>query len=171
MKLVATLAGREETVDITGGQGRYRIALGGRVWEVDARFVSPGICSLVVDGTSYAAEVTNDDGACVVGLAGERYAIEVEEYTRHVIRTRGGGAPAGAEQMVKAPMPGKVSQVAVRPGDRVQPGDTLVVIEAMKMENEFKAAFGGTVTDVRVEPGQAVNAGDVLVIVEPSDAK
>ena len=54
----------------------------------------------------------------------------------------------------------------MRPGDRVRAGDTLVVIEAMKMENEFKASAAGTVAEVRVQPGQAVNPGDVLLVVE-----
>jgi biotin carboxyl carrier protein len=58
-----------------------------------------------------------------------------------------------------------VTHVAVSPGDRVQAGDTLVVIEAMKMENEFKAAGAGTVAEVRVAPGQVVNAGDVLLVM------
>jgi urea carboxylase len=54
----------------------------------------------------------------------------------------------------------------VRPGEQVQAGDTLVVIEAMKMENEFKALAAGTVVEVRVQPGQAVNPGDTLVVIE-----
>ena len=56
--------------------------------------------------------------------------------------------------------------IAVRPGEQVQAGDTLIVIEAMKMENEFKASAAGTVVEVRVQPGQAVNPGDTLVVIE-----
>ena len=65
-----------------------------------------------------------------------------------------------------APLPGRIAHVAVRPGDEVKPGDPLIVIEAMKMENEFKATAAGRVAEVRVELGQAVNAGDVLVVIE-----
>ena len=56
--------------------------------------------------------------------------------------------------------------MAVAPGDHVEPRDTVVVIEAMKMENEFRAASAGTVADVRVQVGQSVNAGDVLIVIE-----
>ena len=62
-------------------------------------------------------------------------------------------------------MPGQVTHVAVRPGDIVAAGDPLLVIEAMKMQNEFKARAAGTVTDVRVSAGQTVNPGDILLII------
>ena len=67
---------------------------------------------------------------------------------------------------VRAPMPGRITHVPVRTGDVVAPGDTLVVVEAMKMENELRASVAGTVREIRVEAGQPVNAGDVLVVVE-----
>jgi glutaconyl-CoA/methylmalonyl-CoA decarboxylase subunit gamma len=100
-----------------------------------------------------------------VDVGGESYAITVEEQTRHVIRTRGGAAGGGGSLTLKAPLPGKISRVAVKPGDAVKAGDTLLVIEAMKMENEFRAAAAGTVAEVRVQTGEAVNAGDVLIVM------
>ena len=72
----------------------------------------------------------------------------------------------GRGQILVAPMPGKVVRVAVQAGQEVKAGDELVVVEAMKMENEFRAMAAGTVKQVRVEAGQAVNAGDILVVVE-----
>jgi biotin carboxyl carrier protein len=132
---------------------------------VDGRRVAEGLWSLVIDGVSSAVDVSETDGVFVVQADGETYAIRVEEETRYIIRTRGGAA-ATAGQVLKAPMPGRVVHVAARVGQAVEPGDALVVLEAMKMENEFKATTAGTVTEVRVEVGQAVNPGDVLVVVE-----
>ena len=63
-------------------------------------------------------------------------------------------------------MPGKVTLVEVAVGQVVAPGDGLIVLEAMKMENEFKAQVAGTVKEIRVAAGQAVNPGDVLVVIE-----
>jgi len=63
-------------------------------------------------------------------------------------------------------MPGRITMVRVSTGDRVAPGDTLVVVEAMKMENELKASVAGVVGEVRVQAGQPVNAGDVLLVVQ-----
>ena len=166
VKYVATVANQARLVDVTGSDGRYRVTVGDDVWDVDARLTAQGIYSLLVDGVSYVADVVDRDGACVVEVGGEWYEIIVEEQTRHIIRTRGGVIGGGGSRTLTAPLPGKITHVAVRPGDRVQAGDTLVVIEAMKMENEFKAAAAGTIVEVRVAPGQAVTPGDVLVVLE-----
>jgi pyruvate carboxylase subunit B len=165
VKYVATIGSKTEVVEVTGGDGRYRLMLGNEVWEVDARLTAQGIYSLLVGGVAYVADVVDRNGACVVDVDGETYEIQVEEQARWIIRTRGGAARGAHGQTLTAPLPGKITHVAVRPGDRVEAGDTLVVIEAMKMENEFKASAPGTVAEVRVQPGQAVNPGDVLVVV------
>ena len=167
MKYVATRDGASHVVEVTGGEGRYRLTIGDDAWDVDARLTAQGIYSLLIGGVSYVADVVDREGTCVVDVGGEAYEVLVEEQTRWIIRTKGGAAGAAHVQTLTAPLPGKITHVAVRPGDRVQAGDTLVVIEAMKMENEFKAATAGTVTEVRVQPGQAVNPGDLLVVVQP----
>ena len=165
MRFVVTVGETSETVEVNGQDGCYRVTIGGQVWEVDARRTGAGAYSLLVDGVSYLADVGEQAGARVVEVRGERHLLQVEEETRHRVRTRAAAPLASSGQTLVAPMPGKVTHVAVTPGDRVKPGDTLLVIEAMKMENEFKAAAPGTVAEVRVAPGQAVNAGDVLVVI------
>lgn len=166
MKFVATLHGRSQPVDVTGEGGRYRLAIGGEVRDVDARLTAQGIYSLLIAGVSYVAEVTDREGACAVDVGDETYVIRVEEQTRYIIRTRGGAAGGRAHQTLTAPLPGKITHVAVRPGDTVAAGDTLLVIEAMKMENELRAGAPGTVAEVRVQAGQTVNAGDVLIVID-----
>ena len=153
-------------MEVTGGQGRYVVTVGEQVWEVDARRTPHGVYSLLIDGVSHAVEVENSEGGpLVVHVAGERHEVQVEEEIRHLIRTRAGGGARAGGQTLTAPLPGKITHVAVSPGDAVTPGATLVVIEAMKMENEFRASVAGTVTEVQVAPGQAVNPGDVLVVI------
>ena len=165
MKYVATVNDEPRLVSVTGADGRYRVALGDEVWEVDARLTAQGIYSLLIGGVSYVADVQDEAGACVVDVGDDRYVIRVEEETRYIIRTKGGAAEDHGALTLVAPLPGRIVNVAVRPGDRVEKGDTLLVIEAMKMENEFKSGAAGTVTEVRVTPGQAVNGGDVLVVI------
>jgi biotin carboxyl carrier protein len=166
MKLVVTVGETTERVDVTGGESRYHVTIGDQVWEVDARLTPRGMCSLLVDGVSWVADVAPAGDALAVEVGGESYLIRLEDETRYVIRTRGAAAAAAGGQTLIAPLPGKITHVAVRPGEAVRAGDTLVVIEAMKMENEFKALRAGTVRDVRVTAGQAVNPGDVLVVLE-----
>jgi biotin carboxyl carrier protein len=165
MKYVATVGSRTAVVEVTHDDGRYHVTLDDQVWEVDARLTAQGIFSLIIDGVSHVADVDDHAGACVVEVGGETYSIQVEEQTRYIIRTRGGAGGAGGGQTLKAPLPGKVTHVAVQAGDAVAPGQALVVIEAMKMENELKATVPGTVREVRVSAGEAVNAGDVLVVI------
>jgi len=165
MKYVATVGSRTAVVEVIQEDGRYRVTLDDQVWEVDARLTAQGIFSLIIDGVSHVADVDDHAGACIVEVGGETYSIEVEEQTRYIIRTRGGAGGAGGGHTLKAPLPGKVTHVAVQAGDTVAAGQALVVIEAMKMENELKATAPGTVREVRVSAGQAVNAGDVLVVI------
>jgi acetyl/propionyl-CoA carboxylase alpha subunit len=168
MKYVATVGGTTRVVEVRradGREGRYQLTVGDQAWEVDARLTAQGIYSLLIDGVSFVADVLDRDGACVVDVWGETYEVRIEEQTRYLIRTKGGAATAAETQTITAPLPGKITHVAIRPGDRVEAGTPLLVIEAMKMENEFRAAGPGTVREVRVTAGQTVNAGDVLVVI------
>jgi biotin carboxyl carrier protein len=166
VRFATTIGTRTELVEVSGGNGRYRVTIADQVWDVDARLTAQGICSLLIDGASYVADVKEESGRFVVEVGGETYTVRTEEETRHIIRTRGGAVSGDRGQTITAPMPGKVTHVAVRVGDTVDAGTSVLMIEAMKMENEFRASAPGTVKDVRVRAGQAVNAGDVLVVIE-----
>ncbi len=165
MKFAVTVGDRTEMVEVSGEAGTYRLTIGSEVWEVDGRLTAQGIYSLLIGGVSYVADVFDEDGACVVDVGAERYVVNVEEHTRHIIRTKGGTGGGAAARTLVAPLPGRIVKVSVKPGDKVEKGATLLVIEAMKMENEFKAGASGTIAEVRVEPGQAVNGGDVLIVI------
>ncbi len=165
MKFEAQAGGETVPVEVAGADGRFTVTIGGERLAVDARQTGEGIWSILLSGASHVADVTEQDGVYLVDVAGERYAIRVEEESRYIIRTRGAhGQVAG--QVLKAPMPGKVTLIEVAVGQAVAPGDGLIVLEAMKMENEFKAQVAGTVKEIRVAPGQAVNPGDVLLVIE-----
>jgi biotin carboxyl carrier protein len=165
MKFEAQLDGDTIPIEVAGGQGRYLVVLEGRTWDVDAHNVAEGLWSILVEGTSSAVDVTEQDGVSIVQVDGEIYGIQVEEETRYIIRTRGrAGGVTG--QHLRAPMPGRVTHIEVEVGQAVKPGDGLIVLEAMKMENEFKASVAGAVKEIPVRVGQAVNPGDVLVVIE-----
>jgi biotin carboxyl carrier protein len=170
MRFVATVAGQAHAVEIEALGAGYRVTVDEQVWDVDDRGVGTGMHSLRIDGTSYLAIVARgegpeSEGEIVVTVGGETHEVRVEEAARFAIRTRGGAGGAATGHVLKAPLPGKITRVAVHPGDAVSRGDTLLIIEAMKMENEFKAAAPGTVSEVHVSAGQAVNPGDLLVVI------
>jgi pyruvate carboxylase subunit B len=91
----------------------------------------------------------------------------VDERTRHIRSLVGAGKSQAAGGTVKAPMPGLVVRVLVQPGQTVAVGTALVVLEAMKMENELKAPVAGVVARVSATPGQAVEKGEILVTLAP----
>jgi biotin carboxyl carrier protein len=106
-------------------------------------------------------------GAYTLSIDGWRFDVEaLDERTRTIRQMSGIAAgPTGAKPLV-APMPGLVVRVQVQPGDRVETGQGLVVMEAMKMENELRSTAAGTVKAVHAEPGKAVEKGTVLVELE-----
>ena len=118
-------------------------------------------------GRSAIAFAERRDGRWHVELEGRAFAIRVEDERTHQIRelTEEIG-PAGGEMELRAPMPGLVVRVAVAPGDRVEAGDGLVVMEAMKMENELRAEQAGIVAEVHVDEGSTVDRDDRLVTFE-----
>jgi biotin carboxyl carrier protein len=165
VKFAVTIGDTTEMVEVSGEAGHYRLTIGSEVWEVDGRLTAQGIYSLLIGGVSYVADVWDENGACVVDVGTERYVMQVEELTRYIIRTKAGADGSAGARTLVAPLPGRIVKVSIKPGDRVEKGATLLVIEAMKMENEFRAGASGTIAEVRVEPGQAVNGGDVLVVI------
>jgi biotin carboxyl carrier protein len=142
--------------------GGRRVHVDGRRVDVDARLSPSGAGSLLLDGVSYLVDVGEVRGETQMVVDGEPFRVQVDD------RPGTGGIPArgaGAEQRLVAPMPGKVVAVLVEVGRPVERGAGLVVLEAMKMENEFRATGAGVVTEIHVSPGQTVNAGDLLVVV------
>ena len=121
--------------------------------------LEPGVFSIIVNGRHYEARSRN--GAVYVN--GAKYAVEVDDPRAPKVR-----GPAGLEgrQTMKAAMPGKIVRVLASEGDEVHAGQGVVVIEAMKMQNEVRAPKAGRVVSVNVREGAAVVAGDVLAVVE-----
>lgn len=173
MRFQLEVADRTRTVEVHRHPAGLRIVVDGKAWLVDAVHVGDHTWSLIVSeadsGRVRAADIVvvpqNGTGGLEVYIGGHR--IPVTPAGTFGRRGRGGGAAGGAgPQRITAPMPGKVVRVLVRPGDEVAVRQGLVVVEAMKMENEIRAARAGRVREVFVSEGQSVEAGTALVIVE-----
>jgi biotin carboxyl carrier protein len=165
MKYFVTIAGREIELDLDG----ENVRLDGETLQVSLRH-RPGtpLWQLTLNGRASDVMLRSlGRGRWTAGMAGEQVELEVvDERTRHIRSlTVGAERPAGGE-VIRAPMPGLVVRVLVEPGAPVAGGSGVLVLEAMKMENELRASTAGVVHAVRVEPGQAVERGQVLVELE-----
>jgi acetyl/propionyl-CoA carboxylase alpha subunit len=166
LALTARIGGTTRTVELLelGGHA-YRITVDGVQHLVDARMLHPGSFSLLIDNRSYALDVRSDGDRHRVDLGGRTLEVLLIDTLRH------GGVPISAEdeggpQEIRAMMPGKIVTVLAAVGDNVEKGQGVLVVEAMKMENELKAAAGGVVREILVQPGQAVEAGELLARLE-----
>ena len=165
MKYIVTVAGREIEVDLEGDQVR----VGGRSLSATLRRVpgTPLRYLLVDDRPSTLVIEGNGRGQWTIGARGERWDVEaVDERTRHIRSLTGATAGDRGAAPLKAPMPGLVVRVLAEPGEGVARGAGVVVLEAMKMENELKAPADAKVKTVRVRAGEAVEKGQVLVEFE-----
>jgi biotin carboxyl carrier protein len=164
VKIEIKLRDFKRTVEMSRTEGKLRFALDGRLLEADAVEIAPGIYSILIGGQAFEVRVESAGGALRVSVAGREYAAEILD-PRQRKRYRGGAIEAEGRQQVIAPMPGKVVRVLAAAGDVVEAREGLVVIEAMKMQNEVRSPKSGTVERMLVTEGQAVNSGDVLAIV------
>jgi len=166
---VALLDGgsREQAVEVTRvGPGLYRVRLRNRVHQVDAYRHDHGTLSLLVDGKSYSATLDERGDQVRVRLGASVFDMEIPDERRLRLRRAAGRFTVEGKQTLTAPMPGKVVRVLVGPGAEVAEGQALVVIEAMKMENEVRSPKAGKVVELHVAEGQTVEGNAKLCAVE-----
>jgi pyruvate carboxylase subunit B len=167
---------------------RYEVSHGEQTRQVEVREVSPGSFDVSVDGalpvrvdafktprTVYSVLIEHrqyegsvdelEDGTFDVHLGSSAFEFVVVDERKKLL-VGSAGLHAAGKQEIRAQMPGKIVKVLVTVGQTVDAGQALLVIEAMKMENEIAASRAGTVQEIRVSPGQAVEAGEILAIVE-----
>jgi biotin carboxyl carrier protein len=169
VRYLATLHGHTEKVAVEvedNGKGQYVLLLDGERHAVDALGLAHGAVSLLVDGQVYDVEFDDVGEEVQVQVRGDVFRVDVAD--ERSLRLRAGATTLKVEGRVTlmAPMPGKVVRVLVKQGEAVQEGQGLVVVEAMKMENELKSPKAGTVTEVFAKEGSPVEANAKLLTVE-----
>jgi len=158
---------------VTVGDKSYNIEVGGdREIEIDSvprqvdiqNIDGYSLFSLLLDNRSYELIVEREGQEFRILLGGEMYTVRVTDERARRLMEAPARAPSG-EVAVKAPMPGLVVAVPAKPGQEVKIGQGLIILEAMKMENELRAPRAGMVKAIRVSPGQVVDKDQVLVVI------
>ena len=156
--------GKSYKLELERPDGRWSCRLDGKPIEVDAVLARPNVLSLFIGNKAYEVKCERVGNDTHIWVGSRRFAAEVRDprSLRSRIRTADDHGP----KKLSAPMPGKVVRVLLKQGDQVEAGTGVVVVEAMKMQNEVKSPKKGTIQKILVSEGAAVNSGDVLAIVE-----
>jgi biotin carboxyl carrier protein len=166
MKYEVLIDGHSHQVELERTEKGYDCMVDGEPFALDVVMTARDVLSVIHQGHQYEAKreySPRGDTHIIVGS--ERFAAEVRDPRSLRSRRASVGAEAGPAKIL-APMPGKVVRLIAAEGDQVEVGQGLVVVEAMKMQNEIKAPKKGKVTKIAVREASAVNAGDLLLIVE-----
>ncbi len=165
MRYYVTIGDRTLEVDLTGATP----VVEGRT--IDAHILAvPGtpVHHLIVDGRSFPLTAHRSDrkNGWDLSVRGTRFSVDAVDERTRAIREMTGADDGEADKTISAPMPGLVLRVEVEVGQTVRAGDGLIVVEAMKMENELKAPADGVIAKIAVEAGNTVEKGTPLVILE-----
>jgi biotin carboxyl carrier protein len=165
VQLTSSSEEKTRVIELEHDGATWRVKLDGRPFAVDAVEIAPNTLSILLDGQSFEINVTpSPDGKLKLQTGSREFIAEVID-PRAWSGRRHGSVEAEGRQQIVAPMPGKVVRLLVREGDRVEAGQGLLVVEAMKMQNEIRSPKNGAVERILVKEGQPVNAGDVLCVV------
>jgi len=168
MKLQAQIGDTSHVVEIKREDGRVFAKIDDREYELEVSQPEPNVFLFKEKGKIhefFVAPRTSPDASVVV--SGRHGDVEVKLIDPK--RLRGGSAASGATDgtvEIKTMMPGKVVRIIAKPGDKVEKGDAVLVVEAMKMQNDLKTPKPGTVKEIRVEEGATVGAGEILAVIE-----
>ena len=165
MKFLIEIAGKTAPLELRGDGESWLFQMdGSEERRAEVREAEPAVYSVLLGGRSYDARVEEADDGLVIVIAGQRFEIGVRDPRRW--SRKSGGMGSEGRYNVSAPMPGKVVRVLVAPGDPVAAGQGLLVVEAMKMQNEMKAVRPGRVVSITAKEGATVAAGEVLATIE-----
>lgn len=164
MKLDVEIDGKTHSVELLQERDLSRWFADGLPLDAEAVEVSPGVYSILLHGESFEVRIEKVGSELRAIALGRESKIAIRD-PREWKRNRGGATEAEGRQQVIAPMPGKVVRILVAIGDQVQAGQGLMVVEAMKMQNEIRTPKSGKIERLSVTEGQTVNAGEVVAVV------
>lgn len=166
MKLQLEIDGQMRQVEIQPGKApnQWQVSIDGELVHADACLLRPGVLSLLVEGRSYRVVLDDSADEHVLHLGSSRIPYRAED--PRSLRSRRRHAGPDGPAVIRASMPGRVVRVLVEKGQQVAAHQGIVVIEAMKMQNELKSPREGRVADLRATPGATCASGETLAVIE-----
>lgn len=164
MKLELRIGDRARNIEIERHGAQFHFCIDGRFVAADVMQVQPEVYSVLIDGEAFEARIDYGASGLRVQIDGREFPITIAD-PRQWRRDHNRIAVAEGHQQIISSMPGKVVRVMVRAGDAVETGQGLLVVEAMKMQNEIKSPKAGKIERIAVQEGQTVNAGEVLAVI------
>jgi biotin carboxyl carrier protein len=166
MKYDVRIGDRTRTVELRCNSDRWEISLDGKAIDADAIQIAPNIFSVLLNGESFEVRIAPaSDGRLTLQTRHHEFTAELVD-PRAWRGRRHGAVEAEGRQQIVAPMPGKVVRLLVKVGEKVEAGQGLLVVEAMKMQNEVRSPKTGMVERLLAKEGQPVNAGEVLAWID-----
>ena len=168
MKLLAELNNEKHEIQLERAGEKVRAEIDGRIYELDASEPESNVFLLKYNREVYEVFVSPNEKLSEpfqVNLAKRHFEVKISD-PKHLRGTSAGIGEIEGIAEIKTAMPGKVVRVLLEPGAAVQTGDGIIVVEAMKMQNEMKSPKDGVIKEIRFPEGATVNAGDVLAVIE-----
>lgn len=158
--------GKTHRLELTRGESTWLCKVDGETIEVDAATTARDVLSILVGGKAYEVKRERSlQGELHMVIGSARYAVEVQDPRSLRTRRAAAGSEAGPQKLI-APMPGKIVRISVAEKDEVKAGQGIIVMEAMKMQNELKSPKDGKVMKIMTSEGSTVNPGDTLAVIE-----
>lgn len=165
------IGNRTAEIELISKEGNnVSLSIDGEIYEIDVTMVENGLCSILHQGHSYTAELIRmEDGKKYkVNTHFSSYNVDIIDSKAKYLRLKNGDNEIQDDKII-SPMPGKIVSIPVKPGDKLKAGDTAIVIEAMKMQSNYKVNSDCTIKEILVNEGDAVNSNQTLILLDLND--
>ena len=167
MHYIASIGNEEHRIDIEKKDGNlFAIIVGGKKYDVDVVHSEHSLYSLILNGKSYEVDIDAKDGICNILIKGEYYVVNVINEKKKGLWIKSREHTVEGKQSITTEMPGKVVKILAQKGHEVKLNQGLIVVEAMKMENELKSPKNGKVIEINIREGEIVESGTILMVIE-----
>ena len=169
MSLEIRINDRHSQVELVSRHdNRVKIKIDDATHEVDIIQVEEGVYSILLNGKSYTVELMDGDSAKIyrANTSDHQYELEIIDAETRYLKSRKGNDLDEADNQISSPMPGKIVKIPVKIGEKVEAGQTVIIVSAMKMESEYKAGNKGVIKEIHVQEGDTIEGNQPLITIE-----